>query len=62
MAWTEAQQRAQEKYDAKMAMRYCLKLNKSTDADVIARLDEVSGTEGKQGYIKRLIREDIDRR
>ena len=59
--WTEAQKRAQEKYDAKMAIRYCLKLNRGTDADIIARLDEIAETEGKQTYIKRLIRQDIDR-
>jgi len=60
--WTDAQKRAQEKYDAKMAVRYCLKLNRGTDSDIIERLDAVAGTEGKQTYIKRLIREDIDRR
>ena len=35
-----------------------LKLNKKTDADILAKLDE---TENKQGYIKHLIREDIKR-
>lgn len=49
---------AQARYDAKTARRVCLKLNKKTDADVLQRLDEV---ESKQGYIKRLIREDIAR-
>lgn len=35
-----------------------LKLNLRTDADVLERLDQVSS---KQGYIKRLIREDMKR-
>lgn len=38
--------------------RYQLKLNTNTDKDVIARLSE---QESMQGYIKRLIREDIAR-
>ena len=59
--WTEAQQRAQIKYDAKATIQYHLKLNKVTDADIIAKLNDVADTEGKQGYIKRLIRMDIDR-
>lgn len=61
MAWTEAQKRAQEKYDAKATIQYHFKLNRGTDADIIARLNAVAETEGKQGYIKRLIRQDIDR-
>lgn len=61
MAWTEARQRAQIKYDAKATIQYHLKLNRKTDADIIARLEEIAGLEGKQGYIKRLIRQDIDR-
>lgn len=61
MAWTEAQQRAQVKYDAKATIQYHLKLNRKNDADIIARLEEMAKLEGKQGYIKRLIRQDIDR-
>jgi len=33
-----------------------MKLNNNTDKDVLSKLDEVPS---KQGYIKRLIREDI---
>lgn len=55
---TEAQIKAQKKYDAKNTRQVHLKLNRRTDKDVLARLDEVPS---KQGYIKRLIRADIER-
>ena len=48
----------QERYDAKTARRYSLKLNKHTDPDIIAKLETVPSM---QGYIKRLIREDIQK-
>ena len=53
---TDAQKRAVAKYDAKATKKILLKLNKTTDADILQRLDEV---ENKQGYIKALIRDDI---
>lgn len=57
---TEAQKRAQHEYDRRMAVRYCLKLNKGTDADIIARLQWAADTGiTKQGYIKSLIRADM---
>lgn len=37
--------------------RYGLKLNINTDADIIAHLEKQSSM---QGYIKRLIRQDIE--
>lgn len=56
---TEAQKRAQKKYDeankGKWRMIH-LKLNKDTDADIIQRL-EASGN--IQGYIKNLILQDL---
>ena len=55
---TEAQIKAQAKYDAANTRQVHLKLNRRTDKDVLARLDEVPS---KQGYIKRLIREDLER-
>lgn len=58
MAITEAQKRAQDKYDKANTRRVMLKLNTTTDADVLAKLDAV---ESKQGYIKRLIREDLSK-
>lgn len=52
---TEAQRRATAKYDAAHTKQVHLKLNISTDADIIEHL---SKQESVQGYIKRLIRED----
>ena len=57
MAQTEAQRRAKDKYDAKTAVQVKMKLNAKTDADIIAKLENV---ENKQGYIKALIRADIE--
>lgn len=56
MATSESQKRATLKYDAKSTKQYHLKLNLKTDADVIARLETV---ESMQGYIKKLIRQDM---
>ena len=56
---SEAQKRATRKYDAANTKQYHLKLNLTTDADIIDRLKQAAGSaEGVQGYIKRLIRED----
>lgn len=44
------------KFDAKNTRKIVLKLNTGTDADILKRLDTVGN---RQGYIKRLIREDI---
>lgn len=55
---TEAQIKAQKRYDAANTRQVHLKLNRRTDKDVLARLDEVPS---KQGYIKGLIRADIER-
>lgn len=49
---------AQKRYDAQNTKGVYLKLNQKTDADILNRLDAV---ENKQGYIKRLIRADIDK-
>lgn len=55
---TEAQKRAQEKYDKANTIGVYLKLNKVSDADVIEQLQKV---DNRQGYIKELIREDMKR-
>ena len=55
---TEAQRKAQAKYDARNTRQVHIKLNLRTDKDVLDKLDEVPS---KQGYIKRLIREDLER-
>lgn len=46
----------QERYEKKMIRRISLKLNRKTDADI---LDHLEGVENFQGYIKQLIRSDI---
>lgn len=46
------------RYNAKVSKYYSLKFNVNTDADVIAHLDL---QESVNGYIRRLIREDIAR-
>lgn len=55
---SEAQKKAQEKYDKKATKRISMKLNLKTDSDILSMLEFV---ENKQGYIKRLIRNDIRR-
>ena len=48
---------AKKRYDKQHTKQIALKLNKKTDADVLACLGRVGNM---QGYIKKLIREDID--
>jgi hypothetical protein len=55
---TESQRRATAKYDAANTTSVRLKLNINTEMDIIERLEEVGN---KNGYIKQLIREDINR-
>lgn len=55
---TEAQLKAGYKYDKENTRQVHLKLNKRTDKDVIERL---VGMGNIQGYIKGLIRADIER-
>ena len=49
--------RAIKKFNKEKTERVFVRLNKSTDADILAHLETL--TESKQGYIKRLIREDM---
>ena len=56
---TEAQKRAQKKYDESSKGKWRmihLKLNRETDADIIQKLESVDGI---QTYIKQLIRADL---
>lgn len=55
---TEAQIKAQAKYDAKNTRQVHLKLNRRTDWDILEKLSSVPS---KQGYIKALIRSDLNR-
>lgn len=52
---SEAQRRASARYDAKNTKTFAIKLNRKTDADLIAKLENVDSV---QGYIKELIRKD----
>ena len=54
---TEAQKRARVKYEAANTVQLHLKLNLKTDADILRKLETV---QSKQGYIKDLIRADIE--
>ena len=53
---TEALKKAVRKYDAANTTQVHLKLNNKTDAEIIEHLN---GKENVQGYIKKLIREDM---
>lgn len=55
--YSEAKKRANAKSDARNTVQVKLKLSKSTDADILEKLDSV---ENKQGYIKDLIRKDLN--
>lgn len=46
----------QDRYDAANTRQIKFKFNRKTDADILAQLDAVPN---KQGYIKKLIREDL---
>lgn len=53
-----AQDRATRKYDDAHTKQVHLKLNTTTDADI---LDKLASVGNKQGYIKALIRKDIEK-
>ena len=58
MAVSEAQKKAMAKYDNANTKQIKMKLNTTTDADILAKLEEVGNI---QGYIKQLIRADISK-
>ena len=56
---TQAQRDAQKRYDLNNKDKFrsvFLKLNKESDKDILDKLDSV---DNKQGYIKELIRKDL---
>ena len=55
---SESNKRAIAKYDANNTTQLKLKLNLKTDADILKKLEKVGN---KQGYIKSLIRADIEK-
>lgn len=56
--YKESRIKASIKYDKNNSKTITIKLNKNTDKDILEHLEKV---ENNQGYIKRLIREDIER-
>lgn len=54
---TPAQKKAQAKYDKGNTTQFRMKLNLKTDADILLKLASVPN---KQGYVKALIRADIE--
>ena len=54
---SDAKRRANAKYDSENTKQIKLKLNVNTDADILKKLALV---ESIQGYIKALIRKDIE--
>ena len=55
---TDAKRKAIQKYDAANTKQVHLKLNLKTDADILEHLEK---QESVQGYIKHLIREDMNK-
>lgn len=55
----ESRRRAKEKYDKLNTVQIKLKLNKNTDKDILEMLEQCGN---KQGYIKNLIRKDLQKR
>lgn len=57
MATTEAQRRAVRRFEKANTVQVHLKLNRNTDADILEKLNSVPS---KMGYIKKLIRADLE--
>lgn len=55
---TDAQRRACAKYDKNNTVMLTVKLNKQTDADIIAYLEKSGNT---QGAVKKALREQINK-
>ena len=57
---SNAQRKANRKYDAENTAMYGIKLNKKYDADIIEALEQAATREGgKQGFIKECLRKCI---
>ena len=57
MPSTDAQKRASAEYNKKKTVQIALRLNVETEKDIIDQLNKVPS---KMGYIKELIRKDIE--
>lgn len=58
MAYSQAKNKQQQESDKRNCVQVKFKFTKSTDTDI---LEWLFALDNKQGYIKRLIREDIAR-
>lgn len=56
---SEAQKKAQARYAEKNTRQINFQFNRITDADILEKLDSVGN---KMGYIKSLIRADLDKK
>lgn len=56
---TEAQKKASKKYSRNNTKRFAIELNLKNDFEIIKKLEEVPN---KQGYIKELIRKDLEKK
>lgn len=55
---SDAQKKASAKFDQANTKKYAIKLNMNTDRELIEHLQKVGNV---QGYIKELIRQDIEK-
>ena len=55
----DKRQTPQDRYIAKTIRRYVLNLNRNTDPDILDHLEKLDNV---QGYIKALIRSDLERK
>ena len=58
MVLTDKKRKTNMDFDRKNTKLIGMKLNKRTDADILSHLEQ---QENVQGYLKRLIREDIEK-
>lgn len=56
---SEAQKRANAKYDSANTVQFKIKLNKNNDAEMIKFLQDL---DNRQGYIKDLIKKDMEKK
>lgn len=57
MAYSESQNKATQNYKKKNVKKYLLELNRNTDQELIDKMESV---QNKQGYLKELIKKDIN--
>ena len=56
---SDKHQTPQDRYAAKAIRRYAININRNTDADILDHLEKLDNV---QGYIKALIRSDLERK